>query len=122
MGGWGGGGRGPATRFFCAHVMSHARAVAPVLLSPLGGHTVGAATCPRRLNKLPLGDEKWGGGRVTPKPNGEMPAREKPRWALALCTRRTACIVLCVRAWPRVLFRASGNYFRPLMALIYPRL
>eukprot|EP00964_Phaeocystis_antarctica_P121243 scaffold84927_cov27-Phaeocystis_antarctica.AAC.1 len=41
--------------------MSHARAVVPVLLSPLGGHW--APLRPRRLSKLPLGEEERGVSR-----------------------------------------------------------
>ena len=41
---------------------SHARAVASVLLSPLGGHTMGAAT-PAPPEHADLGEEKWEGRR-----------------------------------------------------------
>ena len=79
-----GGGEKPATLPPYVRTTSHARAVAPVLLSPLGGAYCGRRPARAAVEQASLGEEKRegigvGGGvltrRVTPKPTSEKPAR-----------------------------------------------
>ena len=98
------GGRGETCKASPVRTTSHARAVAPVLLSPLGGAYCGRHPARAAVEQASLGEEKRegvgvGGGvltrRVTPKPTSERPARGETTglWGPAPYTHRTAYIL-----------------------------